>query len=268
LDEVMARVPHLPRWLWTSLAIVACAALFGGISMVAGRAATVSPSREPAVATGSQAPTSTTTTTSTGRPVAGVLGPTTTTTTTRPAPRGTKVAIVGDSLTEGIRTRLPPLATQYGFDLKIDAQSGRDIAAGMTPLTKIKTDRDLVVVALGTNDARASLTVEAAQARIEQMLAVVGDKTPVLWVNIYRQDTKDASTAARRFDLALDAEAAVRPNLTVLDWSSYIQGRKDLLGKDGIHLTSAGYDDRAAWLARAIADELRLPSAAGPTNER
>ncbi len=261
----MPRVPRPPRWLWTSLAVVACAALFGGISMVAGRAATVSSGLTPVEDTGSPPPEPTTSG-ATDDSVMDALAPTTTT--TRPAPLGTKVAIVGDSLTEGVRTRLPPLATRYGFDVKIDAQSGRDIAAGVTPLTKVKADRDLVVVALGTNDARASLTVEAAQARIGQMLAVVGDKTPVLWVNIYRQDTKDATAAARRFDLALDAEAAVRPNLTVLDWSSYIQGRKDLLGKDGIHLTSAGYDDRAAWLARAIADELRLPMPAEPSSER
>ena len=60
----------------------------------------------------------------------------------------------------------------------------------------------------------------------------------------------------------------MRPNLTVLDWSSYIQDRKDLMGTDGIHLTSKGYDDRAAWLARAIAAELRQPAPAAPSNER
>jgi lysophospholipase L1-like esterase len=264
----MPRVPRPPRWLWTSLAVVACAALFGGISVVAGRGATVpqSSSASGGPAEALPGPTTTTTIVSTHDPIAGALVPTTTT--AAPVPLGTKVGIVGDSLTEGVRTRLPPLAARYGFDLKIDALSGRDIQAGLTPLTKLKPGRDLVVVALGTNDARADLTVAAAQARIEQMLAVVGDKTPVLWVNIYRSDTKVASAAARRFDLALEAEAAIRPQLTVLDWSSYIEGRKELIGADGIHLTSAGYDERAAWLARAIADELRLPTPAEPSSER
>jgi lysophospholipase L1-like esterase len=263
----MPRVPRPPRWLSTSLAVVACAALFGGISVMAGRAATVSGTSAPSVGEAAAPSASTSTTTASSRdPITGSLVPTTTT--SAPVPLGTKVGIVGDSLTEGVRTRLPPLAARYGFDLKIDALSGRDVEAGLTPLTKLKPGRDLVVVALGTNDARASLTVEAAQARIEQMLAVVGDKTPVLWVNIYRSDTKDASAAARRFDLALDAEAASRPQLTVLDWSSYIEGRKELLGADGIHLTAAGYDERAAWLARAIADELRLPTRTGPNNVR
>jgi lysophospholipase L1-like esterase len=263
----MPRVPRPPRWLWTSLAVIACAALFGGISVVAGRAATVPQSSSSPAGGGAAPSTPTSTATTSNRdPIAGALIPTTTTTAL--VPLGTKVGIVGDSLTEGVRTRLPPLAATYGFDLKIDALSGRDIQAGLTPLTKLKPGRDLVVVALGTNDARPSLTVSDAQARIEQMLAVVGDKTPVLWVNIYRSDTKDASAAARRFDLALDAEAAIRPQLTVVDWSSYIQGRKELLGADGIHLTSAGYDERAAWLARAIAVELRLPTPAEPSNER
>jgi hypothetical protein len=265
----MPRVPRPPRWLSIGLAVVVCAALFGGISVVAGRAATA-PTTNPsaASATGGGAAPSSTTATTRADPFGSSPAPSATTSTTLPVPVGTKVAIVGDSLTEGVRTRLPPLAASYGFDVKIDAKQGRDVAAGLAPLTKLEPDRDLVVVALGTNDARADLTVEAAQTRIEQMLAVVGAKTPVLWVNIYRSDTKDASMAARRFDLALDAEAAVRPNLTVLDWSSYIQDRKRLMGADGIHLTSAGYDDRAAWLARAIAGELRLPTPAAPSNER
>jgi GDSL-like Lipase/Acylhydrolase family len=262
----MPRVPRPPRWLSIGVAVVACAALFGGISLVGGQAATAPDSTRPSDAPTSSGAPSTTSTTSKNHPFAAAPDPSTTT--TAPRPLGTKVAIVGDSLTEGVRTRLPPLATQYGFEVKIDAQQGRDIEAGLAPLSKLEPNRDLVVVALGTNDARASLTVPVAQARIEQMLAAIGDKTPVLWVNIYRSDTKDASAAAHRFDLALEAEAAVRPNLTVLDWSSYIQGRKALMGKDGIHLTSAGYDDRAAWLARAIADELRLPAPAAPSNER
>ena len=54
-------------------------------------------------------------------------------------PLGTKVAIVGDSLTEGVRTRITPFATRYGFDAKIDAQTGRDIEAGLSPLKKIVT---------------------------------------------------------------------------------------------------------------------------------
>jgi len=263
----MPRVPRPPRWLSIGVAVVACAALFGGVSLVGGQAATAPSSTPPSDPGSSSAGApSTTSTTSKGHPF--TASPAPSTTTTMPRPLGTKVAIVGDSLTEGIRSRLPPLATQYGFDAKIDAQQGRDIEAGVAPLSKLEPNRDLVVVALGTNDARASLTVPVAQARIEQMLSAIGDKTPVLWVNIYRSDTKDASAAAHRFDLALEAEAQARPNLTVLDWSSYIQGRKNLMGKDGIHLTSVGYDDRAAWLARAIADELRLPVPAAPSNER
>jgi lysophospholipase L1-like esterase len=181
---------------------------------------------------------------------------------------GTKVAIVGDSLTEGVRTRLPPLAAQYGFDVKLDAKNGRDIEASLSSLKTVSRGRDLVVVALGTNDARASLTVTDARVRIEQVLGVIGNDVPVLWVNIYRADTKDTSAAAQRFDEALDAVAGNHPNLTVLDWASYVRGRTQLMGTDRIHLTATGYDERAAWLARAIADGLRLPEPAEPSNAR
>ena len=112
----------------------------------------------------------------------------TSTSTTAPVPPlGTKVAIVGDSLTDGIRTWLPALQSSYGFEAKIDAETGRDIDAGVAPLKKIMTGEDLVVVALGTDDARSGLTATDADALIEKMLGVIGDR-PVLWVNVYRAE--------------------------------------------------------------------------------
>jgi len=65
---------------------------------------------------------------------------------------------------------LAPFAARYGFEAKIDAQTGRDIEAGLSPLEKIMSGRDLVVVALGTNDARAGLTATEADARIDEMM--------------------------------------------------------------------------------------------------
>jgi lysophospholipase L1-like esterase len=258
---------HISRWLLTIAAVVACAAIFGGAATVAGRVATSTsaPDRAdpPTTTTTSraalspfQAPPTTATPATTAN---------TTTTSTAPAvpltPLGTKVAIVGDSLTEGLSTRLPPLAKRYGFDLALDAQNGRNIEGGLAPLKKIVSGRDLVVVALGTNDARADLTVTDAENRIEQMLALIDARTPVMWVNIYRNDTKSTSAAAARFDDALQLVADSHPNLTVLDWSAYIQLHPELMGGDHIHLTASGYDERAAWLAEAIAAELRLPPA-------
>jgi lysophospholipase L1-like esterase len=97
-----------------------------------------------------------------------------------------------------------------------------------------------------------------AAALIDKMMAEIGPR-PVLWVNIYRNDTKGTTAAAQLFDTELSAAADRYSNLTVLDWASYIQSRPELMGGDHIHLTSAGYDARAEWLARQITAGLRLP---------
>jgi lysophospholipase L1-like esterase len=272
----MARGRRFPRWLWTIAAVVGCAALFGGAATVAGRAASDPDTGEPVPA---PAPTI-----APRAPISGLTGTAGTSTSTSGAtteaprsddpttvalpPLGTKVAIVGDSLTDGLRTRLPAQAARYGFSVKLDAQTGRTIEGGLTPLKKIVTGQDLVVVALGTNDARPDLTITDAESRINEMLALIGTNTPVLWVNVYRADTKNAADAAQRFDATLQMVAEDRPNVTVLDWSSYIEAHTDLMGADHIHLTAKGYDERAAWLADAIAAGLRLPPVPPPANLR
>src|SRR6476659_5638668 len=186
----MPRTPRMSRTVRTVLAVVGFAAFFGAAGLLAGQATGVQ--TKGAVTPVTAASTS-------GPDVASVPGappPTprsTPATSTTPAttlpPLGTKVAIVGDSLTDGIKTRITPFAARLGFDAKIDAQTGRDIEAGLSPLKKIVTGRDLVVVALGTNDARSGRTATEADTRIDEMMALSTGK-PVLWVNIYRSDTK------------------------------------------------------------------------------
>ena len=259
----------MSRTVRTVVAVVGCAAFFGAAGLLAGQATGVQSRGDVQVA---EAPGST------GAPdvssvpgaatsTSGPTGPTVATTTVSRPPLGTKVAIVGDSLTEGVRTRITPFAARYGFDAKIDAENGRDIEAGLSPLKKIVTGRDLVMVALGTNDARTGLTGADAQKRIDEVMAQVAGK-PVLWVNIYRSDTKGTMAAADLFDQQLTAATSRYPNLTVLDWSSYIQSRPELMGEDHIHLTSDGYVARAGWMARQIAAGLRLPLPDAPELNR
>jgi lysophospholipase L1-like esterase len=257
----------MSRTVRTVVAVVGFAAFFGAAGLLAGQATGVqSKSSPPAVVAVPG---------STGAPdVSSVPGapssapdPGVATTTASLPPLGTKVAIVGDSLTEGVRTRITPFATRYGFDAKIDAQNGRDIEAGLSPLKKIVTGQNLVMVALGTNDARSGLTAADADKRIDEVMAQVGG-LPVLWVNIYRSDTKGTMAAAALFDQHLTAATSRYRNLTVLDWSSYIQSRPELEGEDHIHLTSDGYLARAEWMARQIAIGLRLPLPDAPELNR
>jgi hypothetical protein len=268
----------MSRTVRTVVAVVGCAAFFGAAGLLAGQATGVqskggSPRAVAPVTSGAPDVSSVPgTPTSAGGgggggggqgATGGIVG----TTAAPMPPLGTKVAIVGDSLTEGVRSRITPFATRYGFDAKIDAETGRDIEAGLSPLKKIVTGRDLVVVALGTNDARSGLTAADADARIDEMMAQVAGK-PVLWINIYRSDTKGTLAAADLFDRQLGAATSRYANLTVLDWSSYIQSRPELMGEDHIHLTSDGYVARAGWMARQIAAGLRLPLLDAPELNR
>jgi lysophospholipase L1-like esterase len=253
----MVRAPHKSRAVRTVVAVVVAAGFFGLAAVLAGQATGVQSHGDAAVVSITGSTTITPASSVLPKPAGAARAAGATTTTTLP-PLGTKVAIVGDSLTEGIVTRLPALEPRYGFQAKIDAQSGRDIEAGLGPLAKIMNGQDLVVVALGTNDARNGLKVTDADTLIDKMMTEIGPK-PVLWVNIYRSDTKGTTAAADVFDAELIAAASRYANLTVLDWSSYVQSRPELMGADHIHLTSAGYDARAAWLARQITAGLRLP---------
>jgi hypothetical protein len=173
-------------------------------------------------------------------------------------PRRTSVAMVGDSLTEGLEVDLGAAARRYGFEIDIDAHQGRRVEEGLDALRHLAPDHDLVVVALGTNDTLPDLTVQEAGARIDEVMAALGPSTAVLWVNVDRTDGDGAAAAAARFNVALTAAVRRHQNLTVGDWVSFIRDRPDLRAADGIHLTVEGYQVRSGWLAALIAERLRL----------
>jgi lysophospholipase L1-like esterase len=267
----MARLPRKLRPVAIALAVVASAAVFGGGATLVATGASGSttggkasapddvkqqPSGSAAVGT---APVNSTPGDPSSLPLEGDPASTTTL-----APLGTNVAVVGDSLTLGIEDQLRAEAKQFGFTTKMDAVQGRDIDGSMSAIKRLAPGRDLVVLALGTNDARKGLTTADATSRIDEALNAVGEDVPVLWVNVYRGDSKSSSAAADVFDRALALEAFNHPNLTVVDWDSFIKDHVGLVGADHIHLTSAGYDVRAAWLADAIANRLHLPPPALP----
>src|SRR3954465_7606906 len=148
----MPRTPRMSRTVRTVVAVVGFAAFFGAAGLLAGQATGASrDGAPPAVATVPSATAAPDVSSVPGAP-SSTPGPTVPTTTVSRPPLGTKAAIVGDSLTEGVRTRITPFAARYGFDARIDAQNGRDIEAGLSPLKKIATGTNLVMVALGTND--------------------------------------------------------------------------------------------------------------------
>jgi lysophospholipase L1-like esterase len=106
----------------------------------------------------------------------------------------------------------------------------------------------VVVVALGTNDARFDDETEAFAAGFEGMLAAVGDH-PVVWVTHTEEGGGFRPPAnQRRIHEVIRAGPAAHPNLTVLDLADDLAAQPGLLGVDGIHYSHEG----AAWFADQI----------------
>ena len=164
------------------------------------------------------------------------------------------VAVVGDSLTVGVQDSLPRDSRERGFTVEIDAKKGREIPEGVKVLQKLAPGKDVVVIALGTNDARTSLDAKAATDLVDQAIAVAADTVPVLWVNIYRDPKTEVGKAAIRFNTVLDSLKARHSNLTVADWASVMKTNVKLMAGDGIHLTDDGYRQRSVWIADQIVE--------------
>jgi lysophospholipase L1-like esterase len=169
-----------------------------------------------------------------------------------------RVVIVGDSLTVGAQDNLDKLAHKHGFTLDLSAQNGRQIPAGVSELKRLSApSADLVVVALGTNDAnQPDFDAKTADALIDQALATTGSTVPVLWVNVYRDQGTPAGDQATLFNRRLEAATTRHPNLTVLDWRSFVAGSPDIVSDDRIHLTTDGYIARSRWIRDAIVARL------------
>jgi lysophospholipase L1-like esterase len=163
-----------------------------------------------------------------------------------PGPEG-RVLVIGDSLTVGAQEQ--GLGDGHSWDWTIRAVVGLTTAQAASAAAGFDPGRyDLVVVALGTNDARDDEATYGA--RIDDMMAALGDADQVLWVNVDAQTTELAS-AAEGVNPAIDAAENRHPNLEVADWDAYVRGREDmddLRAGDGVHYNAAGYQVRAGWM--------------------
>ena len=175
-----------------------------------------------------------------------------------------QVGIVGDSLTEGIQAALPALGQAKGLQIQINAERGRE-ADGSAPLVQtVASGKDIVVVALGTNDSRKGLSVAAATKLIDEIMLQAGADQRVMWVNVVRQDAKATIASSTNFNQALTQAANRFENLTVLDWAAYVQAHKSVMAGDKIHLTDKGYDERAQWtIDQIVANAAKPPSGSG-----
>ena len=157
------------------------------------------------------------------------------------------VVVLGDSLTVTSRKHLQRLAEKSGYEIQIDAVSGRKTSAGISALKKLEIPTGAtVVVALGTNDSNDSPNYRTT---IDELMAAVPPGSPVVWLTSYRKKPLDNLTRALR-------EAQLyHPRLTVADWVSVLESHKDWFSSDNVHYTPAGNEAFAnfIWEAAAIA---------------
>lgn len=155
------------------------------------------------------------------------------------------VAMVGDSISVGARD--PLLRMFAAADLEVttlDAESGRRIVVGDGPATSgtdvarlIAADGslpDLWVIALGTNDVQ-QYTADEYSAVISELLAVIPEDAPVVWVDVHIAQDVDRSS---QFNTALNTALGARGSAVVAPWSASAPG--DGVLSDGIHPSATG----------------------------
>jgi lysophospholipase L1-like esterase len=159
---------------------------------------------------------------------------------------GRRVVMIGDSITVASIPLLETAANELGIDLTIDAEIGRRMTVGSQPaagtqaLEQINADAsaDLYVIALGTNDIGKYQTVDEYAAEIEEVLALVPDDAPVVWINAYLTGEPDRSET---FNAALLDVLGARGNATVGRWAA-IAAEDGVLRSDGIHPSEEGVE--------------------------
>jgi acyl-CoA thioesterase-1 len=163
---------------------------------------------------------------------------------------GPLVAFLGDSLTSGWRLReqeaYPALLAEAlaarGRPVRVlnAGRSGDTIGQGLARLPRVLERRpDVLVVALGVNDALRGLPVDGAEVALRR---IVGDAeragTRVLLVGVGGPHATDPRL--RAFAAIYARVAAERRLAFVPDLLDGVAGRQDRLFGDGLHPNAAG----------------------------
>lgn len=156
-----------------------------------------------------------------------------------------EVFVVGDSLAEGMASVLP--GTLPGWRVRIDAEWGRPLGAGMRILAAEPAPPAILAISLFTNDDPRD--VRALEAAVRSTAERPGGCA--VWATIvappYEGVGHDAANALLR-RLARDGEL----ELELVDWARAVQRDASLMSADEVHASPAGYRARARMYADAI----------------
>lgn len=164
------------------------------------------------------------------------------------APGAPELALIGDSLAQGIEPHLPALLP--GWRVTADAARSRFLFEGMAVRdTMRKPPKRPVALAfsLFTNDdpRRAPDLVAAARRSLDGLPA----GSCALWATIVRPKVGGVSYAAA--NRGLEALAEEDPRIVVVPWAEKVRLHREWLRRDRVHATDAGYRARAQLYADA-----------------
>jgi lysophospholipase L1-like esterase len=166
-----------------------------------------------------------------------------------PAPAsntGRTLIMIGDSLAQGTE---PYLAGQLGgWSVATDARRGRPLAEGMQVLSRTQIPNGPLILAfsLFTNDAPTN--VAALESAVRTSVQRAGPRGCAVWATIVRPPVGGTSYAAANAKLGQLA-GELRGRLLVVPWAQAVASNPSLVGKDGVHASSAGYQERARLYA-------------------
>ncbi len=176
---------------------------------------------------------------------------------------GPLVAFLGDSLTSGHRLRedeaYPALVGQAlrakGRPLRVvnAGKSGDTVHQGLVRLPALlRLSPDVVVVALGTNDALRGLSLSSAAQDLDRIVSDCQERgARVLLVGV-RPPGALAPERARALDEIFAHVASSRGVPLVPDLMRGVAGRPELLMGDGLHPNAAGQEQLARNVQRDV----------------
>jgi len=153
----------------------------------------------------------------------------------------------GDSLAEGTRPYIPQELPDW--QVRQSTKVSRHASEGADVMRRYGRRLPRVIhVSLGTNDDPSQ--TGAFRAAVGEVMDVAGGRRCVVWANIVRPPYGGVSY--RGYNRVLRRESERRDNPRVLNWVRMVREHPEWLSADGVHVSAAGYEARAAAVARSV----------------
>ena len=171
---------------------------------------------------------------------------------------GSRVLLVGDSLTRNSRIDLKEQLTASGWTPTFRCWGGQTVQWGLAQIKRAKELNQLpsrIVIGLGTNNKYDS--PESFTANVKKIMDEVGPNREVYWVNLWLDVKKDPRMKVyTRLNKALNQLDEQFPNMQVIDWYTqlvdYTKDHALATTYDGIHYYAKGNKMRAVAITEAL----------------